>query len=275
MKLRVVTGLVIGIVSLLVVLVLPVELSSLIFAALCLGALAEFIAIVRHVVPSAPLRSLYAWTVLFSLLGFYYLHHADSQLSAMALLCLLTGLMVGVSACVLFTRTEMKDAVGALGVLSFAIPYFVLPQLSIFWLMQLDRWLVFLVITVVAMSDTLAYFVGRAWGKHKMAPIVSPKKSWEGSIAGLLAGVLTAAAWSHYRLGGVDSVYLLVGAGTAVAGQLGDLVESLIKRGAGVKDSSGLLPGHGGLYDRIDALLFAAPVFVGLLWFLDLVPGAR
>ncbi len=274
MKLRVLTGLVIGIISLLVVLVFPVELSSLIFAAVCLGALAEFIAIVRHVLPTAPLRSLYGWTALLALLGFYYLHHADSQLSAMALLCLLTGILVGVSCCVLFSRTEMKDAVGALGVLSFAIPYFVLPLLAYFWLMQLDRWLVFLLITVVAMSDTLAYFVGRVWGRHKMAPIISPKKSWEGSIAGLLAAVLTAAAWSFFRLDRVDPGYLLVGAGTAVAGQLGDLVESLIKRGAGVKDSSGLLPGHGGLYDRIDALMLAAPVFVGLLWLLGLAPLA-
>lgn len=274
MKLRVLTGLVIGIISLLVVLVLPVELSSLIFAAVCLGALAEFISIVRHVLPTAPLRSLYAFTVLLSLLGFYYLHHADSQLSAMALLCLLTGVVIAVSACVLFSRTEMKDAIGSLGALTFAIPYFVLPQLAYFWLLQLDPWLVFLMITVVAMSDTLAYFVGRAWGRHKMAPIVSPKKSWEGSIAGLAAGVLTAAAFGYFRLDRVDSGYLLVGAGTALAGQLGDLVESLIKRGAGVKDSSGLLPGHGGLYDRIDALLLAAPVFVGLLWLLDLVPAA-
>ncbi len=78
--------------------------------------------------------------------------------------------------------------------------------------------------------------------------------------------------WSWLRLGHVDQRYLLIAAAaTAVAGQLGDLVESLVKRGAGVKDSSGILPGHGGLYDRIDALLLAAPVFVGALFFLGLV----
>jgi phosphatidate cytidylyltransferase len=95
---------------------------------------------------------------------------------------------------------------------------------------------------------------------------VSPKKTWEGSIAGWLASVLAMALWSASRFGEVLPEWLLVAASTAVFAQLGDLFESLVKRGAGVKDSSNVLPGHGGLYDRVDALLFAAPVFVLGFW---------
>jgi phosphatidate cytidylyltransferase len=99
-----------------------------------------------------------------------------------------------------------------------------------------------------------------------MAPVVSPKKSWEGAAAGLAVSLLATVAWGCWRLGGVDFELLAIGVLTAVASQLGDLVESLLKRGAGVKDSGGLLPGHGGLYDRLDAMLFAAPVMLLCLW---------
>lgn len=275
MKLRVLTGLVIGAISLLVVLVFSPELSSVVFAAVCLGALVEFVNIVRQVLPSAPLRSLFVWIPALTLLFVYFFKQADVELSAMELLCLLTGLLVGVVVCVLFGGTEMNDAVGALGVLAFAIPYFVLPQIAYFWLMHVDKWLVLLLLTVVAVGDSAAYFVGRSFGRHKLAPVVSPKKSWEGAIAGFAGSLLAAAVWSWLRLGHVDERYLGVAAVAALAGQIGDLVESLVKRGAGVKDSSGILPGHGGLYDRIDALLLAAPVFVGAYHFLGLsgAPG--
>lgn len=274
MKLRVLTGLVIGAISLTAVLVFSPELSSLVFALVCLGALVEFVAIVRQVLPSAPLRSLYLWVPALTLVFFFFLQRADALLSAMELLCLLTALLFGVVVCVLFGGTAMKDAIGALGILTFAIPYFVLPQIAYFWLMHLDRWLVVLLLAVVALGDSFAYFIGRAWGRHKMAPVISPNKSWEGLAAGLLASLLAAAVWSWLRLGHVDHRYLIAAAATALAGVLGDLIESLVKRGAGVKDSSGILPGHGGLYDRIDALLLAAPVFVGALYFLGLASPA-
>ena len=274
MKLRVLTGLVISAITLLVVLVFPVEIASLIFALVCFAALVEFVAIVRQVLPSAPLRILYPGVALLAAAGFFWLREPQLPLTAMQLLCLLTGLGGLVVLAVLFGGTEMKDAVGSLGVLTFALPYFVLPQLAYFWLIAKDRWLVFLLIALVGMGDTFAYFVGKAWGKHKLAPIVSPKKSWEGAVAGLLASVLTTALWAFWRFDAVDPRYLALAAVTALAGQIGDLVESLVKRGAGVKDSSGILPGHGGLYDRIDALLLAAPVFAGSLWLLGVFPEA-
>ena len=115
-------------------------------------------------------------------------------------------------------------------------------------------------------GDTGAYFIGRPFGKHKLAPRVSPKKSWEGSIASVITSVLLAGA---YLLHFVPSVPLwhvvLLTVGANVAGQLGDLAESAMKRGAGVKDSGSILPGHGGFLDRVDSSLFALPLIYAYL----------
>ncbi|NQV14083.1 phosphatidate cytidylyltransferase [bacterium] len=110
--------------------------------------------------------------------------------------------------------------------------------------------------------DTMAYFIGSAIGKHKIFPRVSPNKSWEGSIAGLIGslialGLIVKAGW----LPGLDySDAIALGFITGVAGQAGDFAESLVKRDVAVKDSSNLLPGHGGAWDRLDSILFAAPL---------------
>jgi phosphatidate cytidylyltransferase len=142
--------------------------------------------------------------------------------------------------------------------------------------------LVFYLLLVVWAGDIFAYFVGRSVGRMPMAPRISPKKTWEGAIASLAASVVVGAVvFDHARQisqfflrlhlihqrGGIFSLetpplvpIVLLSAGINIAAQLGDLVESLIKRGAGAKDSGDLLPGHGGMLDRIDALLFAAPV---------------
>ena len=108
--------------------------------------------------------------------------------------------------------------------------------------------------------------MGSRLGRHKMAPRVSPNKSWEGAAAGFATGVVATLAWSAWRLGEVRPGLLAVGAATAVAAQLGDLFESLLKRAVNTKDSGALLPGHGGMLDRIDALLFASPVLLAGLW---------
>jgi phosphatidate cytidylyltransferase len=110
-------------------------------------------------------------------------------------------------------------------------------------------------------NDTLAYFAGLLFGKHKLNEKVSPKKTWEGFAGGAVGSLLGALAMQHWRLD-VELrpvAALALGAGAAVVGPLGDLVESMLKRAFGVKDSSRLIPGHGGLLDRIDALLFVAP----------------
>lgn len=124
-------------------------------------------------------------------------------------------------------------------------------------------------------SDSAAYFVGNAVGRHKLAPRVSPGKSVEGAIGGILgamgAGALMASWWLADLPALAVSPLLAAGLGAAlsVAGQLGDLVESMLKREVGVKDSGRILPGHGGILDRVDALLFAFPAW----WVLLLATG--
>ncbi|HET6414859.1 MAG TPA: phosphatidate cytidylyltransferase [Polyangiales bacterium] len=118
---------------------------------------------------------------------------------------------------------------------------------------------VFLTMALAWGSDTAAYFVGRKFGKTKLAPRISPKKTLEGSAGGLAASVLGALAMSFFLpgLSPMDAIALGILAGAA--GQAGDLLVSVLKRSSGVKDSGGILPGHGGILDRVDALAFTAP----------------
>lgn len=119
---------------------------------------------------------------------------------------------------------------------------------------------VFLVLFVVMASDSCAYFIGRKLGRHRLYEAVSPKKSIEGSLGGLLGGVLGAMIGKFWFLTGLSGFdVLLIGIGVGLFSQLGDLFESLLKRSFGVKDSGALLPGHGGVLDRLDSLLFAFP----------------
>ena len=120
---------------------------------------------------------------------------------------------------------------------------------------------VFLVLFAVMACDSLAYFVGSSLGKHKLYPAVSPKKSIEGALGGLVGSCLGVwlAAVLFLPSFGIKDV-LLVGILIGIVGQIGDLFESLLKRACGVKDSGGIFPGHGGILDRLDSLLFAFPL---------------
>jgi len=128
--------------------------------------------------------------------------------------------------------------------------------------------LVMLLTVCVVLTDTAAYFTGKAIGRHPLAPIISPKKTWEGSIGGLIAAVLGALViWALDREFGwadypdwTSARYSLTAAALSIVAQVSDLVKSAVKRDAGVKDSGHLLPGHGGALDRFDGFLFAAPV---------------
>jgi phosphatidate cytidylyltransferase len=145
-------------------------------------------------------------------------------------------------------------------------------------LRQLDQgmWWVLLVLPATWIADSGAYFVGTRFGRHKLSPHLSPKKSWEGYLGGIVCGVVGGIllAWLWQRLG-ADAATITLGRGMWVGllmgifPTLGDLGESMIKRQVGVKDSSHLLPGHGGAFDRIDSWLWAAVLgfyLVSLLW---------
>lgn len=115
--------------------------------------------------------------------------------------------------------------------------------------------------TIVA-SDSGQYYAGRTFGKHKLAPVISPKKTVEGAIGGLIVGSGAAIILGRFWPIGLPDIAMAgVGLGLTVAGIAGDLFESHLKRRAGVKDSGNLIPGHGGLLDRIDSWLFTTPVF--------------
>jgi phosphatidate cytidylyltransferase len=184
-------------------------------------------------------------------------------------------------------RAQLSGAYPAAAASAFAFVYIAVPMAMLVQLRQQWAgafWLLYLLLVVWA-GDIFAYFVGRSVGRHLMSPRISPKKTWEGAAASLAASLLVGSLLFTYALQissfllrmrlierrdglfGLEKPDLwpiiLLTVALNVAAQLGDLVESLIKRGAGVKDSGAILPGHGGMLDRIDALLFAAPV----LWF--------
>lgn len=124
------------------------------------------------------------------------------------------------------------------------------------------EWLVLFLAVVTWASDTGAYYVGTLWGKHPLLPSISPKKTVEGVLGGLALAVgvaLLAQQWFTSQLSLTDS--LILGVLLTGMGLVGDLFESVIKRRTGVKDSGGILPGHGGMLDRLDSLLFTAPTF--------------
>jgi phosphatidate cytidylyltransferase len=155
------------------------------------------------------------------------------------------------------------DALHTAALSAFAPLYIGLPL----GLLAATRWTLgreatLLLILTVAMSDTFQYYSGRLFGRHLLAPVISPKKTIEGAIGGFVGAALSLGVVGGWWLPQM-SVLERVGLGLAVAavGIVGDLFESLLKRSVGVKDASGVIPGHGGVLDRIDALLFAAPVY--------------
>ena len=167
----------------------------------------------------------------------------------------------------LFAKVDLPAALGGAGGTVFGVLSIALPATAMCFLRIVSPRAVLLLFLLVWGCDSFAYYTGKNFGKHKLAPRVSPNKTWEGTIGGLVGGTLIGAAagtwWVFPELGPLRGA--LAGALATSAGQLGDLVESMWKRGAGVKDSGTFLPGHGGFYDRIDSLLYAAPVLAGFI----------
>ena len=176
------------------------------------------------------------------------------------------AITVAIAAAALYRAKEMSTSVPAAAATLFAAAYVGALGGTIAALRVLEptpdgAWRVMLLLAIVMTSDTFAYFAGSAFGRHKLAPLVSPGKTVEGLAGGLAGGVLAALIVRRFGLPAIpllDAVAL--GIVVSAFGVAGDLVESLMKRWSGVKDSGRLFPGHGGMLDRLDSLLFGAPV---------------
>jgi len=183
----------------------------------------------------------------------------------------LTALVLGFSLLALFRLQDIHKAAAdaALVLMGFLyVPLLLSHLIMIRMLPDGVSWL-FLIMVIVMAGDSAAYYVGSNFGKTKLYPPVSPKKSVEGSVGGLAGSMIGALAAKYIffpELAIVDCIAaaLLLG----VLGQLGDLFESLIKRSCGVKDSGSIIPGHGGILDRLDSILFAAPAAFYYAYFL-------
>ena len=170
--------------------------------------------------------------------------------------------LLGVAVLTLWTKRPMVEALPAAGISSSGLVLVVLPLTFAIRLHGIGMFgppVLLFVLVITWVGDTAAYSVGRSIGKRHLAPVLSPKKTWEGTIASILGAFLVALVFSRFVNIPLPHLLGMAAAGN-VAGQMGDLFESAFKRSAGVKDSGTLLPGHGGVLDRIDALILAFPV---------------
>jgi phosphatidate cytidylyltransferase len=170
--------------------------------------------------------------------------------------------VLGLTVLTLWTRRPLVEALPAAGISSSALLLVGFPfsfAVRLHGIPAFGPKILLFALAITWAADTTAYFVGRAIGKHPLAPHISPKKTWEGSIASMFGSLVVAYAFSFWIRIPLPHLLIMAAIGN-IAGQMGDLLESAYKRSAGVKDSGGLLPGHGGILDRIDALILCIPV---------------
>ena len=284
---RIATAVVLIPIVLLLVLRAPVALVAAVTAVIALLTTQEFLKLTESYGVQPLRKPTYGFVILFFLLLLLNVGQ-DKPLLSTEIFGVVAAFAGSIAAFVFLTiamrREDLRAGYPAAAASAFAIVYIALPLAMLVQLRQqwAGAFLILYLLLVVWAGDIFAYFVGKAVGRHLMAPRVSPKKTWEGAVASVVASVGIGGALFYYAspvstallqwgliqrrdgMFGLERPALLpILALTAVlnvAAQLGDLVESLIKRGAGVKDSGALLPGHGGMLDRIDALLFATPV---------------
>jgi phosphatidate cytidylyltransferase len=284
---RVLTAVVLIPVVLLLVLRAPISVVAFVTGLVALVATVEFLKLAE----AYSIKPFYFPTYIF--IAGFFVFLALGSASAKPVFSTATfvyaiGFAAAISAFIFLTlgmsRADLSSAFPAALTSVFAVCYVAVP---LGFLVQVrEQWsgafmLLYLLLIVWA-GDIFAYFIGRSLGRHLMSPRISPKKTWEGAAASLVASLLIGTLLYNYALpissallnahlierrDGLFALQktelwptLLLSGAINLAAQLGDLVESLIKRGAGVKDSGAILPGHGGMLDRIDALLFAAPV---------------
>lgn len=177
----------------------------------------------------------------------------------------------GAGAIAVFSNLPLADVLPDLGISAAALLFVALPFTAAVRLDAIAPRLLLFALVMIWVGDSFAYFVGRAVGRTKMAAQLSPKKTWEGAVANLAGSLLVGALSARWV--GISKIDMLAMAALGnIAGQFGDLLESAYKRSAGVKDSGTLLPGHGGMLDRIDALVLSLPV---VWYYFQLVVAAR
>jgi phosphatidate cytidylyltransferase len=276
---RILTALILAPLVLVLVFLGPKWLITSVVAAVAMVAAWEFLALSEHRGAKPPrIAVLVAIAMLFA--GNYEFSEGnyqwpDGTLTLFGLLCIAILIY-----CTFFSPVDrvLIDAASSI----FALFYLGLTLIPVPMLREAANGpslLAFLFLVVWA-GDITAMYTGRALGRHKLAPTLSPNKTWEGSIGSVLGSVAIAAAllglstffaqWNSVKLSFSEEVWwywLILAVVVNVAAQVGDLAESALKRSAGVKDSGTLLPGHGGVLDRIDALLLAAPV----LWYVQVI----
>ncbi len=284
---RVATAVVLIPLVLILVLKAPLYVLAIVAGAAALLAIAEFLKLVSHygIQPLGP--ATYVFVALFFL---FVIVASTNRTPLVETTAMLYGLAVAaalapfVFVAMAMRRTDLTSGYPAASASVFAFGYIAIPMALLVAIRQQPAGAIWTIYTLLAVwaGDIFAYFVGKSLGRHRMSPQISPKKTWEGAVASILASVIVGALWIQHapaissallRIGLIerrDGIFgleqpqlwpiILLSAVVNIAAQLGDLVESLIKRGAGVKDSGTILPGHGGMLDRIDAMLFAVPV---------------
>ena len=269
---RVITALILAPLVLVLVFLGPMWLLTMVVAIVAMLAAWEFLGLTEHRGAKAP-RVLTLGTIGLLFAGNY--QWPDETITIFGFFCI-----VLLAYCTFRSPIDRAMADAASSV--FALFYLGLTLLPIPMLREQSNGpslLAFLFLTVWA-GDTVAMYAGRSFGKSKLAPNLSPNKTWAGAIGSVMgsvavAGILLAlssylAQWNSVKLSYADEVWwywLILAVIVNIAAQVGDLAESALKRSAGVKDSGTLLPGHGGILDRIDALLIAAPV----LWYAHVI----
>ena len=158
---------------------------------------------------------------------------------------------------------EMQDAIYLLGIILFLGLSF-----NIFLIIRLRNIKIFgFLILIPTLNDIFAYLIGSKFGKHKMCEKISPHKTWEGSLGGLLVGTIGSIVYYYFLIGNINLKVIAITIILSVAGQIGDLVMSKIKRENEIKDFSNLMPGHGGMLDRLDSTIFVFMTYMFLMIF--------
>ena len=204
----------------------------------------------------------HSWLIGIGLTGFTALIFGTHRPDIIVPTLLAT--LVGIISVPLLSRSPLEQSLRDGAMTLFGVLYLglTLGPLSMTRLLPLGEWLIFFLLLVTWASDTGAYYVGTLYGRHRLAPTISPKKTVEGLVGGLISAIIvayTARWWFLPELSGLDC--LVLATLLTITGLWGDLAESAMKRSGGIKDSGGILPGHGGMLDRLDSLLFTAPAF--------------